>query len=395
MGDDERRFGSRAKVANPYQFDETEPSLTSLKKWFNTTANYMKQNEEFLQFFDGDVHSEWIAKSADPTRGLIVLPRVGVDAVVANPAANPPVIGQPAVLEITADEATRKTRILRRDLDTLLNNYATYVPDGFFDMILEDCTSIDWIYDRLASSYRLESTKQYFLNSHLIRYTPEDGDTPEKLYIRLRAHYMAAAPKEGDSFDGRILQRNVRLNELSELMLVEKVLERVDPRLPAHVMKTRGHLMEDGQKTLFCIRRLLWNQLHAMILEMDNTEQITSMVTTRQVTAGHRRNGQAKPWKKNRGDKSSGFGKKSAGIRDKSARNRSENRSEKMCGACFRAGREEAVFSSHNIDTCGFLSKSDKSSLVRAVSDWAGAKGEDTEAADTEHEEDSSDEDTS
>ena len=26
-------------------------------------------------------------------------------------------------------------------------------------------------------------------------------------------------------------------------------------------MKTRGHLMEDTGKTLFCIRRLLWNQL--------------------------------------------------------------------------------------------------------------------------------------
>lgn len=223
MGDNDGRQNGRARVPNPYQFDETVPTLGTLKKWFNATANYMKQNEENLQFYEGETFANWTAKSLDPTRGLVIRPRAHVPAVVADPANN--VLAQPEVAEISADEATRQTRILRRDLETLLINYATYVPDGYFDLIIEDCTSINWIYERLATSYNLESTKQYFLNSHLIKYTPQDGDTPEKLYIRLRAHYLAAAPKQGDNFDGRVLQAPVRLNELSEMMLVEKVLE--------------------------------------------------------------------------------------------------------------------------------------------------------------------------
>ena len=52
-------------------------------------------------------------------------------------------------------------------------------------------------------------------------------------------------------------------------MLVEKTLERIDPRLPAHIVKTRGHLMEDGNQTLFCVRRLLWNQIETMLDEIN------------------------------------------------------------------------------------------------------------------------------
>ena len=367
MADNGRRNG-RAKVANPYVFDEYQPSLSSLKKWYNRTENYMKQNEENLQFFDDEEHSAWTAKSVDPTRGLIIHPRAGQLAIVANPDED--ILAQPAVEERTADEATRLTRILRRDLETLLNNYAAYCPDGFLDLIVEDCTSIKWIFERLAASYKLESTKQYFLNSHLIQYRPNDGDTPEKLYIRLRAHYKAAAPKRGNNFDGRVLQEDVRLNELSELMLVEKVLERVDPRLPAHVMKTRGHLMQDEEKTLFCIRRLLWDQLDTMVQEMDQGEHLASMVTTRNITSGTRRNDRYKSKQgfpsKNRGSKSSN---KSFRSNPKGAADR-----EKMYGACFRAGRQQHVYSSHNIDTCTFLSSSDKRSLVRAIASWTESK---------------------
>ena len=387
MGDN-RRSNNRAKVPNPYEFDDSEPTLPYLKKWFNNTNNYFKQNDENLQFFDGDIHATWTAKKFDPTRGMLIEARAAVPAVIADPANN--VLAQPEITEITADEALRQTRVLRRDLDTMLSSYASYIPEGFYDMIMEDCTSVPWIFDRLAASYNLESTKQYFLNSHLIKYTPDDGDTPEKLYIRLRAHYKAAAPKTGDNFDGRRLTGDVHLNELSELMLVEKVLERVDPRLPAHVMKTRGHLMEDGEKTLFCIKRLLWNQLDDMILEMDTSENISSMVTARQVTGGFRRNGSSKNKfsSKNKGEKSK-YSEKTRYASDNKGK-----RSEMMCGACFRAGRRETVYSSHNIDTCSFLSKSDKHSLVRAVSSWDDYKKEEQDSDDdSEHEDDSSDND--
>ena len=89
--------------------------------------------------------------------------------------------------------------------------------------------------------------------------------------MRLRGHYQLAAPKAGSTFDGAVLESDVKIGPLAELMLVEKTFERIDPRLPAHIVKTRGHLMEDGQKTLYCVRRLLWDQVENMITELDNS----------------------------------------------------------------------------------------------------------------------------
>ena len=62
-------------------------------------------------------------------------------------------------------------------------------------------------------------------------------------------------------FGGEQLTEDATVNPLAELMLVEKCLEKIDPRLPNHVMQTRGYLMQNEGKTLFCVRQLLWNQV--------------------------------------------------------------------------------------------------------------------------------------
>ena len=78
------------------------------------------QNDEFLVFFEGEDHENWMAKSVDPTRGLLVQPRA---AVAADPGNN--VV---AVRAIDQDQATAVSRKLQRDLRTLLNSIATYAP---------------------------------------------------------------------------------------------------------------------------------------------------------------------------------------------------------------------------------------------------------------------------
>ena len=145
MGDrDGRARGGRAKVPNPQQFEEQGATIQYLKKWTNVISNYHKQNNEFLVFFEGEAHENWTAKSADPTRGLIISPRAGI---AANPAA-----GVVAVQAITQDQADARSRELRRDLDSLLNSIANYAPEAFYDTIINDATSIRWIFDRLTIS---------------------------------------------------------------------------------------------------------------------------------------------------------------------------------------------------------------------------------------------------
>ena len=297
-----------AKVPLPYLLPDGVITQISLKKWFNVLNTYYKQNNEYLLFYPGGEHEEWTAFAVDRTRGL---------AVHAVPAGE----GVADADVVTAQQARDRTAHLRRDLDTLLSNYACYVPESYYAMVIEDATSIQWIYNKLAQSLNLESTKQYILNSHAIHYEPDDGDTPEKLYMRLRSHYQQAAPKAGTNFNNVILATDININPLVELMLVEKTLEKIDQRLPAHIVKTRGHLMEDGSQTLFCARRLLFNQVDTMLDELNrNGNDCLPDVST------------------------------NSDIPDK------------FCGYCFRARRPQ---SDHHIDNCPHMTPFDKKRLLK------------------------------
>ena len=319
----------RAKVPVPYNLEERNVTIQSLRRWFNTINNYNKQNDENLQFYEGEEHAEWVAYSRDPTRGLQVEPRPEVAADGGNPR----------IPGIDADEAARLSRRLRRDLDTLLNNYASYVPVAFYDIVLEEATSIKWIFNKLVTSLGLESTRQFILNSQSIKYDPENGDTPEKLYLRLRSHYAQAAPKNGTMFGGQQLTEDATVNPLAELMLVEKCLEKIDPRLPNHVMQTRGYLMQNEGKTLFCVRQLLWNQVDAMLKEIEVENHQIKKVDVRSATTIPTKPGASHVRFENSEEDNN------------SSRSHTEAE-DKICGICYRAGKPQSVFMTHNSNTC-------------------------------------------
>ena len=95
--------------------------------WFNRIKNYIKQNDELLLFFEGEEHETWNCKRNDKTNGLLVQHRPAVD--------NAP--------EITAQQARTKTQRL-----SLI--FAEYVPLGYYDMVLEQATSINSIFDMMS-----------------------------------------------------------------------------------------------------------------------------------------------------------------------------------------------------------------------------------------------------
>ena len=99
-------------------------------------------------------------------------------------------------------------------------------------MVLEQATSINSIFEMMSTSMQLTSENQHILNSHRIKYGNVQDDNAEKLYLRLRAHYALAAPKAGAKFGGKDIAEDVKINELCELMLVEKTLEKITAFLP-------------------------------------------------------------------------------------------------------------------------------------------------------------------
>ena len=314
MGDDNNHQRHRARVPNPQPYDESAKDLRYLKKWFNRLRNYTKQNDEFLVFFEGGEFETWICKRDDATYGIFIQPRAAA-------------AGPPAIAEITAVEARQKTQSLIRDLEALLLIFAEYVPLGYYDMILEQATSIQSMFDMMSTSMQLTSENQHILSSHQIKFGDVQDDNAEKLYLRLRAHYALAAPKAGSKFDGKDVANDVKINELTELMLVEKTLEKVDARLPAYVQANKGYLFDEG-KSLFCVRRLLWNQIDAMIADINKEEQESSarQAIVRFGKAFDKRNQQRKQQKS--------FGRTNI---NNNFNNNTAKLEMMMCGHCFRA----------------------------------------------------------
>ena len=196
------------------------------------------------------------------------------------------------------------------------------------------------------------------MNSHKIKYGDVQDDNAEKLYLRLRAHYALAAPKAGSKFDGKDVANDVKINELCELMLVEKTLEKIDARLPAYVQANKGYLFEEG-KSLFCVKRLLWNQIDAMISDINKEEEESS---ARQVLVRYGKAVEKKGFRRPKNSSS------------KANYNYNKNNSQSsakvemmMCGHCFRAQKPHTVYSTHNIDSCNFLSKDQKMRLLGSM----------------------------
>ena len=266
---------------------------------------------------------------------------------------------------------------LRRDLEALLLIFAEYVPLGYYDMILEQATSISSIFDMMSTSLQLTSENQHILNSHKIKYGDVQDDNAEKLYLRLRAHYALAAPKAGAKFDGKDVTEDVKINELTELMLVEKTLEKIDPRLPAYVQANKGYLFDEG-KSLFCVKRLLWNQIDTMVADINKEEEETS---ARQVLV---RFGKAFD-RKNKKRQLNNASRSNASSRSSNYNNNTTKVEMMMCGHCFRAQKPQTVYSTHNIEDCNFLSKNQKmrllGSMARALDLEETGKTSDEESA--------------
>ena len=117
--------------------------------------------------------------------------------------------------------------------------------------------------------------------------------------------------------------------------------------------------MQDG-KTLYCVRRLLWDQVDQMIDELNEKDDNSSSIRYFNATgndAQHKGNRfRQKGGRYNQGRQNTDSFKQNGSARP-----------EKLCGACLRAGKPESVYSSHNMTSCSFLSNGEKSKLLKAA----------------------------
>ena len=99
----------------------------------------------------GGEHAEWTCLDEDATRGLVMHP---VDITDEN----------------ARNEAKDRTFLLRGHNEDFLTCVATFCPTGFYEFVIRESTSLQWIYDQILSTYNLQTKRQDVLNGSEIEF---------------------------------------------------------------------------------------------------------------------------------------------------------------------------------------------------------------------------------
>ena len=132
--------------------------------------------------------------------------------------------------------------------------------------------------------------------------------------------------------------------------------------------------MEDGNQTLFCVRRLLWNQIQTLLdeINMNGNGAINSINSDVNYVGGYRNYRPRSDGARNYDFQNRSGIKNKKVTWDRSSRQKTRPNSGKsaesmMCGACFRAGKPQSEFLSHHYEDCRNLSSTDKRRMFKAA----------------------------
>ena len=244
----------------PYKLKpSTDTNITrdDFVTWKYNIQASIRQKDAWLKFMTGGSHCQWTSQDDDPTRGLSV-------PVV------PPLDIYDRVAQATAGQAAQNASVkLRGDHDDFLACVATFCPAGFYEFVIRESTSIQWIFDQILSTYNLQTKRQEILNGCDVSFTFTDKFTYQHGYIQLKDFYMSALLPAGAVWKGKTLLSAETLSPLAESLIIEKWLLKIHPGLPAHLKKTRGHLFNDRSPTLGCNQAEICKQIDVMLGEMD------------------------------------------------------------------------------------------------------------------------------
>ena len=124
-------------------------SRDDLNTWKHILLGFIRQNENWTQFLEGEANGTWVCTDKDVTNGLVA----------------PPADTQPET-----DAASRKLRAHFKDFLTCV---ATYAPQGFGETILRESTSFRWIVSLLQRTYPYLKALE---NSRIIKITLKIND---------------------------------------------------------------------------------------------------------------------------------------------------------------------------------------------------------------------------
>ena len=231
----------------PYQLVSTNGPLSrdDLSRWEYNQMSFSRQNEIWQDFLPGGAFETWTATEDDDNNGLVIIKADGT-----GPDPIP-------------------TKKLRASFKDFLDCLSVHCPTNFCKTVHREATSWRWIITLIKDSHNLNTKGEQFLGGNDLKLEFDDNSTYQQGFMLVRDYYIACLLPKDSEFKTKTLLANEKLSPLAELFIVEKWLQKIDPKLPGHVQRTRGHLFTTDKPTLACNQRILCDQIDTMLAELN------------------------------------------------------------------------------------------------------------------------------
>ena len=238
--------------------EDDEPITRNNKiKWEYNMKAFTGATPSWQQFLSGGTHDSWLPLDEDPGRGVVVHP-----VHVNDPTDR-------RAVDYALAAAANRTNQMRCDLTAFLTCWATYSPEGFFDSIMRESTSVHWILEQIDTTYDLQTKKENLLSGDEINFTITKKFTYQHVWMQLKAFYMNGLLPANSICKGKALADPEVLSPMAECLLVKDWLVKIDPRLPNYIRKTRGNLFTPLKPTLACNQNAICDKIPQMLSELN------------------------------------------------------------------------------------------------------------------------------
>ena len=328
-------MASRIKISKPERLPREGITDTDLNTWKNELLIYLGQDDDFDNFTESGIYPAWEAAENNPDR---------IEAHIAPDAAT-------------------DLRKRRKQLNNFITIIAGCCYKDQYMTIIEQSTSLEWIWTELKNVYQITHVGKDFLNIVDIKYDPETMSA-SSIYNAYRAKIMENLKPKNTVIkwkSGVQLKSNESLTPTFEDHILLSVIQLIDPRLPSKVREIYGPRM-DNEKFLMDFKQDILSNVPKMLEDLEQQDSQVNAINMqlKQATlAPVRFNNRRSHQKPNKGSYQRKFN--------------SQN-SDKFCRLCHLARQPRHIIASHEIGdlSCPSLSQRDKSALQQKSGMVAG-----------------------
>ena len=324
---------NKCKIELPNQLPESGVTRVQFKTWKDAMMIYLRQNEDFLHFFQDGMYSNWVSAEENPKRILVLSPD---DHPVANTGDN------------QGDLDSKRLLKRQKDLSTMLSIIGRKVDQYDHDDVVNGSTDLQSIWYMIELVYDIGRKGVHFLELEKLKF--EKGDSPVKFYKKIYHHVLDNLYKKDDNlkYKGYKLESDEKISPTLLNFMLYFTIQSIDPRLMKKIKDKWGHLL-DKDTCLFDLKDTILKAIPDLLNRLDTKEFEANSVS--QLSALFPRGGQR------------GYGRGGGGS---GRQNRGRGRSlatRMFCRVCFAARSPRHIYTSHNVANCSRWTKKDVEDL--------------------------------